>query len=97
LRGRAITFNNTHIALGRIKMNYSGIIMVVLTIFVMALQGCATPARQIAVPMGLEDQAQVPGFADMRYRIGVGTMAQVFLYPPSINVKELERGDDTVV
>ncbi len=52
-------------------MNYSTIITVVLTILPMALQGCATPARQAAVPMGLEDQAQVPGFADVRYRIGV--------------------------
>ena len=38
----------------------------------MALQGCATPARQAAVPMGLEDQAQVPGLSDVRYRIGLG-------------------------
>jgi Patatin-like phospholipase len=53
-------------------MNYSTILAVILTIFTMALQGCATPARQPAVPMGLEDQAQVPGFADVRYRIGFG-------------------------
>jgi hypothetical protein len=52
-------------------MNYSTIITVVLTILTMALQGCATPARQAAVPIGLEDQAQVPGFSDVRYRIGV--------------------------
>ncbi len=38
----------------------------------MTLQGCATPARLAAVPMGLEDQAQVPGFEDIRYRIGFG-------------------------
>jgi hypothetical protein len=53
-------------------MNYSAILTVILTILTMALQGCATPARQPAVPMGLEDQAQVPGFADVRYRIGFG-------------------------
>jgi len=53
-------------------MNYSAILTVILTIFTMALQGCATPARQAAVPMGLEDQAQVPGFSDVRYRIGLG-------------------------
>lgn len=53
-------------------MNYSAIMTVVLAIFAIALQGCATPARQAAVPMGLEDQAQVPGFADVRYRIGIG-------------------------
>ncbi len=52
-------------------MNCSRFIMVVLAIFVMALQGCATPTRQAAVPMGLEDQAQVPGLADVRYRVGV--------------------------
>ncbi|HXX57518.1 MAG TPA: patatin-like phospholipase family protein [Thermodesulfovibrionales bacterium] len=51
-------------------MNYSGFITVVITIFVMVLQGCATPARQSAVPAGLEDQAQVPGLSDVRYRIG---------------------------
>jgi hypothetical protein len=53
-------------------MNYSAIMTVVLAIFAIALQSCATPARQAAVPMGLEDQAQVPGFADVRYRIGIG-------------------------
>ena len=53
-------------------MNYSAVLSVVLAIFVMALQGCATPARQAAVPMGMEDQAQVPGFEDVRYRIGFG-------------------------
>jgi predicted acylesterase/phospholipase RssA len=51
-------------------MKKSGIITVVLTIFVVALQGCATPSRLPAVPMGMEDQAQVPGFSDVRYRIG---------------------------
>src|SRR5512139_2627309 len=54
-------------------MNYSAILTVVLAILVMVLQGCATPARQAAVPMGLEDQAQVPGFTDVRYRIGIST------------------------
>lgn len=53
-------------------MNYSAILTVALTISVMVLQGCATPARQAAVPMGLEDQAQVPGLPDVRYRIGFG-------------------------
>lgn len=53
-------------------MNYSAILTVVLAIFVMVLQGCATPARQAAVPMGMEDQAQVPGFEDVRYRLGFG-------------------------
>ncbi len=53
-------------------MNYSVIFTIILTIFTMALQGCATPARQAAVPMGMEDQAQVPGFAGDRYRIGYG-------------------------
>ena len=52
-------------------MNFSGVFSVILVIFAMALQGCATPARQAAVPMGLEDQAQVPGFPDVRYRVGV--------------------------
>ena len=52
-------------------MNFSTVFSVILVIFAMALQGCATPARQAAVPMGLEDQAQVPGFPDVRYRIGV--------------------------
>jgi hypothetical protein len=52
-------------------MNYSALFTVILTIFSMALQGCATPARQAAVPMGLEDQAQVPGFAGVRYRVGL--------------------------
>src|SRR5208283_2046420 len=53
-------------------MNYSAIFTVILAILTMTLQGCATPARQAAVPMGMEDQAQVPGFADVRYRIGFG-------------------------
>ena len=52
-------------------MNYSAIMTVVLTISLMVLQGCATPPRHAAVPMGMEDQAQVPGFSDVRYRIGV--------------------------
>lgn len=51
-------------------MNYSAVFSVILVIFAIAMQGCATPARQAAVPMGLEDQAQVPGFTDVRYRIG---------------------------
>jgi predicted patatin/cPLA2 family phospholipase len=53
-------------------MKYSSIISVAFTILAMILQGCATPARQPAVPMGLQDQAQVPGFSDVRYRIGSG-------------------------
>ncbi|SPQ01855.1 putative esterase of the alpha-beta hydrolase superfamily [Candidatus Sulfobium mesophilum] len=52
------------------NINYSAVMTVVLTIFVMFLQGCATPARLPAVPQGLEDQAQVPGLADVRYRVG---------------------------
>jgi predicted acylesterase/phospholipase RssA len=52
-------------------MNYSAIMTVVLTIVVMVMQGCATPQRLAAVPMGMEDQAQVPGFSDIRYRVGV--------------------------
>jgi len=58
--------------LQEVSMNYSAIMTVVLTIFVMVMQGCATPARQAAVPVGMEDQAQVPGFSDVRYRIGFG-------------------------
>src|SRR5512139_2395248 len=50
--------------------NYSAIVTVVLAVFIMFLQGCATPARLSAVPQGLEDQAQVPGLADVRYRVG---------------------------
>ena len=53
-------------------MNYSALFTVILTILAMTLQGCATPERQAAVPIGMEDQAQVPGFADVRYRIGFG-------------------------
>jgi len=53
-------------------MNYSAIFTAVIMILTMGLQGCATPIRQAAVPMGMEDQAQVPGFADVRYRIGFG-------------------------
>src|SRR5512135_2474478 len=53
-------------------MNWSAIMTVVFTISLMVLQGCATPPRQAAVPMGLEDQAQVPGLSDVRYRIGLG-------------------------
>jgi len=60
------------ISLESIKMNYSSSIAGFLVIVVMVLQGCATPARQPAVPMGLEDQARVPGFPDVRYRIGIG-------------------------
>jgi hypothetical protein len=52
-------------------MKNSAIIKIVFVISVMVLQGCATPARQAAVPMGLQDQAQVPGLSDVRYRIGV--------------------------
>ena len=51
-------------------MNYAAIMTVVFSIFVMVFQGCATPERLPAVPVGLEDQAQVPGFSDVRYRIG---------------------------
>ena len=51
-------------------MNYSVGILVIIAIFVMFLQGCSIPVRQAAVPTGLEDQAQVPGFADVRYRFG---------------------------
>ena len=51
-------------------INNFRIIAVILAIFVVAMQGCATPARLPAVPMGMEDQAQVPGFSDVRYRIG---------------------------
>jgi predicted patatin/cPLA2 family phospholipase len=51
-------------------MNYSAIISVIIAIFVTILQGCATPVRQAAVPTGLEDQAHVPGFTDVRYRFG---------------------------
>jgi hypothetical protein len=52
-------------------MNYSAIIIkVVLVISVMVLQSCAPLVRQAAVPTGLEDQAQVPGLPDVRYRIG---------------------------
>jgi len=51
-------------------MKKSGIISIVLFIFAMGLQGCATPARQPAVPLGMEDEAQVPGLPDVRYRIG---------------------------
>ncbi len=53
-------------------MNYSAIMTALLAIFVMVMQGCATPARQAAVPVGMEDQAQVPGLPDVRYRIGFG-------------------------
>jgi hypothetical protein len=52
----------------RILLNVALLMLVLVT---MVMQGCATPARQAAVPMGLEDQAQVPGFSDIRYRIGV--------------------------
>ena len=51
-------------------MNFSSVFSVILVIFAMALQGCATPARQAAVPMGMEDQAQVPGLSGVRYRAG---------------------------
>jgi hypothetical protein len=51
-------------------MSRAGKYLLVVAVGFMALQGCATPGRQPAVPMGLEDQAQVPGFSDVRYRIG---------------------------
>lgn len=53
-------------------MNYFAILKVVLVISIVVLQGCATLERQPAVPMGMEDQAQVPGLSDVRYRIGFG-------------------------
>jgi len=34
------------------------------------MQGCATPKRQIAVPVALQDEAQVPGLSDVRYWVG---------------------------
>jgi hypothetical protein len=40
---------------GGTEMNYTAIFTVILMILTMAMQGCATPARQAAVPMGLED------------------------------------------
>jgi hypothetical protein len=43
---------------------------VFFTIVVMVLQGCATPVRLPAVPAAFEDQAQVPGLAYVRYRMG---------------------------
>jgi predicted patatin/cPLA2 family phospholipase len=52
-------------------MNYSAVFSIILMIFAIIQQGCATPARQAAVPMGMEDQAQVPGFEDVRYRVGI--------------------------
>lgn len=55
----------------RIEMNYSATLSVIFTILVMVLQGCATPMRQAAVPMGLASQAQVPEMPDVRYRVGV--------------------------
>jgi len=58
-------------------MNYSIILSVLLTTLAIILQGCSIPTRHAAVPLGMEDQAQVPGFTDIRYRIGYGkdTMA----------------------
>jgi hypothetical protein len=51
-------------------MNYSALISIFFTILAMGLQGCATPARLPAVPAALEDQAQVPGLANVRYMMG---------------------------
>jgi hypothetical protein len=39
------------------------------------LQGCAGPVRKDAVPESLTADAQVPGLADVRYRIGVDNEA----------------------
>jgi hypothetical protein len=52
------------------QIKYVAIFTVVLAIVSIGVQGCATQARQAAVTIGFEDEAQVPGFADVRYRIG---------------------------
>jgi hypothetical protein len=45
--------------------------MIFLSLVVQLLmQGCATPSRQIAVPVALQDEAQIPGLPDIRYRVG---------------------------
>jgi hypothetical protein len=44
------------------------------------IQGCAAPHRLAAVPVGLQDRAEQPGLAGVRYRVGchVGVRATQF-------------------
>ena len=44
--------------------------LVSLATVLLLLQGCATPTRQPAVPEKLQNQAQIPGLENIRYRIG---------------------------
>ena len=53
-------------------MRYPASIWIILVslIALFLLQGCATPPRQPAVPEKLQNQAQIPGLENVRYRIG---------------------------
>lgn len=49
----------------------STMITVLIGLFILLFApGCATPPRQPAVPEKLQDQAQIPGLENVRYRIG---------------------------
>jgi len=52
--------------------HHSSIRMTLLSLAAVLLlfQGCATPPRQPAVPEKLQNQAQIPGLENIRYRIG---------------------------
>lgn len=54
-----------------IKLRISLCSMIFLPLAALFLmQGCATPTRQVAVPVALQDKAQIPGLPNIRYRVG---------------------------
>ena len=53
----------------KLRINPCPMIFLAL-VALLLMQGCATPQRQIAVPVALQDEAQIPGLSGIRYWVG---------------------------
>ncbi len=55
--------------MNKLRINPCSMIFLPL-VALLLMQGCATPTRQVAVPVQLQDEAQIPGLPGIRYRVG---------------------------
>jgi len=46
-------------------------VCIAAAVAVAVLQGCTTLKRQAAVPVALQDKAEIPGLSNVRYRVGI--------------------------
>lgn len=52
------------------KISRLASVCMVAAVAMTVLQGCAAPTRLAAVPVDLQDKAEIPGLANVRYRVG---------------------------